>query len=634
MRSPPIRSITLLIGLLSACAATPALAQTKDQTHQAAELASVDSAKVAAEAAATLDSATGVAVTKFCGTKTSASYGYMRTVCPNPAKAGERRAAVKRTLARADSIERAFAVLFVPPAPTPAPTPEPGPTPSPAPAPTPGPPKDSTIVVAPPPSPPVVDGTPPGPVIFRQALAPPANGAKLAQLPLDTVDVSPPAVVRVIRTSNPQAALDTARTGDQIRVAPGVYRNVIARANPRWTGWVDLRTDLAADSLLGGPWERMTDSKSLALKLATFTTFSTDPALLVSSGAHHLRVTGIRMTSQFSGLNAVVVVGQGENDTTRIPHFITFDRDVVNCGNSNHTRRGVRFDAIEEAFVSGSIVACRDSAGGDSQGMLVINTAGPGRIENNTIQGGHQSLFFGGGSPLAPGILPRDFVIRRNDFCRPTPWLTGGNDGDQIGKALVEWKMGERHLFEGNVVCHMDASGQYGYAFNVKAEDQDGLAPWTTTRDITFRYNKLSCVVAGWSLAGAQGWAKVQPAQRITIYDNVATDSIATAPCAGPYDALTLISISDVVFARNHIRNVGGRAAIYFMGQNPNLAAINNTLGGEYGLKGDGVDWPALAPNALITGNTLLGNQPLSAYPAVAIDSTRNALLRGVVVAP
>jgi hypothetical protein len=436
--------------------------------------------------------------------------------------------------------------------------------------------------------------------------------------------------VRVIRTSNPQAALDTARTGDQIRVAPGVYRNVIANANPRWTGWVDLRTDLAADSLLGGPWERMTDSKSLALKLATFTTFSTDPALLIPSGAHHLRVTGIRMTSQFSGLNAVVVVGQGESDTTRIPHFITFDRDVVNCGNNNHTRRGVRFDAIEEAFISGSIVACRDSAGGDSQGMIVINTNGPGRIENNTIQGGHQSLFFGGGSPLGPNVLPRDFVIRRNDFCRPTPWLNGG----QTGKALVEWKMGERHLFEGNVVCHMDASGQYGYAFNVKAEDQDGLAPWTTTRDITFRYNRLSCVVAGWSLAGAQGRAKVQPAQRITIYDNVATDSIATAPCAGPYDAFTLISISDVVLARNHIRNVGGRAAIYFMGQNPNLAAINNVVGGEYGLKGDAVAWQNLAPNALVAGNTLLGNQPLSAYPAVASDSTRSALLKGVVVAP
>jgi hypothetical protein len=515
------------------------------------------------------------------------------------------------------------------PAPAPAPTPEPKPVPSPKPT------KPPVVVVdsappAPSPAPTPAPSPTPSAVIFSHPFAPPANGAQLAQLPLDTVDVSPPAVVRVIRTSNPQAALDTARTGDQIRVAPGVYRNVIANANPRWTGWVDLRTDLAADSLLGGPWERMTDSKSLALKLATFTTFSTDPALLIPSGAHHLRVTGIRMTSQFSGLNAVVVVGQGESDTTRIPHFITFDRDVVNCGNNNHTRRGVRFDAIEEAFISGSIVACRDSAGGDSQGMIVINTNGPGRIENNTIQGGHQSLFFGGGSPLGPNVLPRDFVIRRNDFCRPTPWLNGG----QTGKALVEWKMGERHLFEGNVVCHMDASGQYGYAFNVKAEDQDGIAPWTTTRDITFRYNKLSCVVAGWSVFAAPGTFPAQPAQRITIYNNVATDSIATAPCAGPYDALTLGGVRDVVFMNNHIRNVGGRAAIYFMGQNPNLAVINNVVGGEYGLKGDAVAWQNLAPNALVIGNTLLGNQPLSAYPAVAADTTRSALLRGVVVAP
>jgi hypothetical protein len=42
MRSP-IRTITLLVSLLGACAATPVLAQTKDQAHVAAQLADADS---------------------------------------------------------------------------------------------------------------------------------------------------------------------------------------------------------------------------------------------------------------------------------------------------------------------------------------------------------------------------------------------------------------------------------------------------------------------------------------------------------------------------------------------------------------------------------------------------------------
>lgn len=483
------------------------------------------------------------------------------------------------------------------------------------------------VVVTPPPkdTTPVKDsvtpGAPPG-TKFTHPIPPPSNGALLAILPRDTVNVAYPTVTRVVRTTNPQAALDSAKSGDEIRVPPGtVVKNI------RWPASAQ-RVVLRTDVTLGGPWERMTKSRAALLNLATITTTTSDPALTIGSGVRYARVMGMRIVNSFSPMGALVAVGQMEADTAQIPHFVVLDGNYIDCGDGNHTRRGVRFDAASSALINNSILACRDSAGGDSQGVLIINTPGPGRIENNTIQGGHQSLMFGGGDPAAQGVLPRDYVIRLNDFCRPTKWLNGG----QVGKAVIEWKFGERHLFEYNTVCNMDASGQYGYAVNLKSTNQDGRATWSTTRDVTFRFNKISCVVAGWSVMRSPDNYPVQPTTRVSIYGNVGTDSIATPPCAGPYDALTLSSVDDVIWVNNHFRNVGGRACVYFIGVSQRFVATDNVCGGEYDFKGDAVGWQTLTPGALVARNTLMTLAPTSAYPPVAPDSLRDALLKTVKV--
>src|SRR5437764_4818026 len=93
MRSA-LRSIMLLAGLVSACAATPALAQTKDQQHVATELARLNPVSAA--------------LSRFCKTSKPAAY-----ICGAP----------KDSLARAIAAESAYAAPYVPPAPVPAPSP-------------------------------------------------------------------------------------------------------------------------------------------------------------------------------------------------------------------------------------------------------------------------------------------------------------------------------------------------------------------------------------------------------------------------------------------------------------------------------------------------------------------------------
>jgi hypothetical protein len=267
---------------------------------------------------------------------------------------------------------------------------------------------------------------------------------------------------------------------------------------------------------------------------------------------------------------------------------------------------------------------------GDSQALLVINSPGPIRVENNTLHGGHQSVLIGGGSPAAQGVIPRDIIVRGNDMCRPLAWRK-----KWVFKVLFENKIAERELVEGNRFCNAYPDGQDGSVFNIKTEDQNGLAPWSRTADVTIRNNVMSCAAGLFHLSARQGSTNAIPASRITIYDNLAADSISTAPCAGTSDALYLGGVDDVVFVRNYIRNPQSRAAVYFSGVSQRFVATDNVFGGEFGFKGDAVSWTQLVPGVIDQRNVLEPfGTPVSGWPTAPVNAIRDALLQGVTIAP
>lgn len=529
----------------------------------------------------------------------------------NASRSSTVRAAARRIQARTDSIAHALRVVVAPPAPTPAPVDTA---------------RDSVIVTP---------GPGPGPVLFTHPFAPPANGALLATLPRDTVDASYPAITRRVSCTNLQACLDTAKTGDEIRLAKGAsFTDVVVKPTPRGF-WAVVRTDVT-DVELGGPWERMTPAKADALNLATIRSSGTSvPAITVASSAHHVRFVGVRVSTSAPQTNALVRIGLGESDSTLLPHHITLDRVVIDPG-ANDLRRCVVLDGARLAVLSSTLANCHSKLG-DAQGILSINGRGPFRIENNAIQGSHQAIMFGGGDPAIRGQVPADVVIRRNDLSRPLAWRSGTpgtySATQWPGKTALEWKIGKRMLVEGNVLCHTWPDNQTGYAVLAKTENQDGgtSGDWSETADLTIRYNRLCGAGGAFNLSALAAGPGV-PMARVAIYGNEA-DSVGIGPYQGDTgDALQLAGVSDLVFQDNWTRNPLGRSCVYSLNVSARAVIRNNVCGGQYGIRGEG-GLAYTLPGAILTANTVEAwGTAFTSWPVVPSDSVRAALLNGVVV--
>ena len=479
----------------------------------------------------------------------------------------------------------------------------------------------------------------PADAVFTHTVAPPPNGTQLADLPRDSVRTAYPVVLRQVRCTALQACLDTAKTGDELLTAPGsVHRNIIIRPTAR-TGAIAVRTDVA----LGGPWERMTPARADSLNLATITSSTTDRPLLVLAGAHDVTIAGMRITTTAPQSNQLVQIGGGETSAAQLPHHIVLRQLVIDPG-ANDVRRNVQADGAYLAIISSTLANCH-SLLGDAQCVLAINAAGPLRIENNTLQFGHQCVMLGGGDPLIAGQVPSDVVIRRNDCTRPAAQLWSGQqlaDGTHVyltgqwpGKTGIELKLGKRVLVEGNVLCHVIADQQTGFAFLFKSVNQNGSAPWSETADVTVRYNRVCGVAGGFNLSPLPQPPGV-PMARVSIYRNV-LDSVSVGRYAGDNDALQNSGVNDVLFQENWIRNAsgtaGGRSCLYFGGVSQRFTATSNVCGGEYGIKKDGGVVGDANPGGLVSGNTVLPwGTACTSWPAAPRDSTRDALLSGVVV--
>lgn len=508
----------------------------------------------------------GTSLTRFCNTKTSNSFKYLCAIRDNVLAV---RKADSLSRPRVDTVlvTRVDTVLVSqqgtpkdtttkPDTTTPPDTatkPDTAPTPSPAP-----------------------------PVQWSHPFPPPANGAVLAELPRDTVDGSYPAITRRYACTALQTCLDTAKTGDEILLAPGaVHRNAIVRATARG-GAVVVRTNVE----LGGPWERMTPTKADALSLATITTSTSEPAIVYGTGAHHVRFTGVRVTSTGPAA-AIVRASNGETTVSATPHHLTLDRVVVDGGSSD-LGRCVHFDGGDMAVLYSSLVNCHSKVR-DAQAFLAGNGAGPYRLEGNLMDGSGQCFMFGGYDSRSEALIPSDIVVRNNVCTKPLSWRTTTpgtyGPGQWQVKTIVESKNARRVLVEGNVIENVWKDAQDGFAFLLKSVNQDGTAPWSFTGDWTIRYNRIRNVANGINISPAPTGPAV-PATRFTIYGNVVEPFPAGAEGRG---VMLGTGLTDIVLAHNTFGSMGNAAlTIAGTGTIARLAMRSNVLPpGAYGVKGD-----------------------------------------------
>ena len=409
------------------------------------------------------------------------------------------------------------------------------------------------------------------------------NGALAAEFPRDSVPVAYPAITRriAVTPATLKAAIDSSRNGDELLLPPGSVTNWLQVNNvgPR-TGTVVVRTAVPDD---GNIWKQMTKGRADSLNLAIIqTTGNNIAAIQFGQAAHHVRFTLVKILQGYPGpLNAIVSgYNQGTTSLAQLPHHITFDRVYVD-GQNGDNRRCFYSEFAYFALISSDVENCH-SNNGDAQGVLSISGSGPFRVENNKISASHQYTMSGGGGPSIANLIPCDWVIRNNIFTRPLSWK-----GVWQAKTGIESKNFCRALIEYNLVENTWPDAQAGFCVLLKSTDQDNNAPWSQTKDVTFRYNRLRNCANGFNLAAnPQGGV---PMTRVSIYDNV-VEPLCLAAVGGegiPFQFLG--PLTDMVVLHNTVQGSCLNAITVDGGANVRTVLRSSYIThGQYGVKGSG----------------------------------------------
>jgi hypothetical protein len=557
----------------------------------------------------------------------------------------------------------------------------------------------ATIVVVPPPPPPpdttvVVDTTPPPDTVTPpppppvDTVRPPVDTVTLAaraELPRSVPAFSVPAATRsYVVTSGLQAALDTARGGDEIRLS-GTHHNILLPSRPCGS-WVTIRSN-AADSLLPKPGERVA-AKHFPYMPAIVTANSA-PALKTVNPTCGWRFVGVDIQATASAgvvgvsLNYGIVwlgdggwLGGGENQVSlaQVPRDIILDRvSIRGTPTTNSTR--CLFLNSGATIVQNSYLGDCHAVGFDAQAILGCNGPGPYLIENNYLAGSTENVMFGGCDPAAPELIPSDITIRRNHIVKPLGWKGAG----WSVKNLFELKNARRVLVESNVLENSWQSGQAGMAIVLKSSTETCAAcTWEGTKDVTVRWNVIREAHIGLNIQaidGSSAGTTASHTERVTVHDNL-FDRIGTANGVAPLSGWLMLlthDVKDITIHRNtFISNTDGYGLCgyfaYSGGAARRVEITDNICAGRsyYGLAGDGGNHAAaltafagsswrfvgnvisqvegqfwgLSPsgNTYLTGVAALGlraDGSSVAYPSVGADVAEIARrTAGVVVAP
>ena len=185
-------------------------------------------------------------------------------------------------------------------------------------------------------------------------------------------------------------------------------------------------------------------------------------------------------------------------------------------------------------------------------------------------------------------------------------------------KNLLELKNAQRVLIDGNVFEHLWPASQQGYAILFTPRNDDGNAPWSVVRDISFTNNILRHVSGGLNILGEDDVRSSQHTERITIRNNLVYDMSAAWGGASHFMVMSR-GPSDVTVDHNTIFHEG-MVVLVDDGAVSGFRFTNNVMPhNTYGIfgssAGTGIDAiNAYFPGAVVTRNAF-GGGPASVYP-------------------
>jgi Bacterial Ig-like domain (group 2) len=446
------------------------------------------------------------------------------------------------------------------------------------------------------------------------------TGVRLPELPRDTVDVSMPAVtgrsIVVNAGGDLQAALDAAQPGDEVVVQAGATftGTFVLRTKSSGTGWITVRSSGALPP--AGTRITPADAPRLARLVAAN---AASQVLKTEAGAHHYRLIGLEITAQPGATLGYTLVSLGDASRTQNtmalqPHHLVLDRVYIHGTPTLSFQRCVALNSAWTAIVDSWLSECHGK-GVDSQAIGGWNGTGPYKIDNNRLEGAAENIMFGGADPAIPNALPSDIVIRRNHIIKPPEWK-----GVWSVKTLLEIKIGQRVLIEGNILENSWPDAQTGFAINLKSTDQSNTAPWSETSDITVRYNLIRNTTHGVSIAAKPEVYPAVPASRMLFEQNV-FDRIGMG--ADPGGRLFQVAgVDDLTLSHN---TAVSKHSFLILVNSPDpierLTVVDNIFAGSsYGLSGDGAGGGTAALDTRAPGWTFHGNVITGArgnrYPA------------------
>jgi len=318
-----------------------------------------------------------------------------------------------------------------------------------------------------------------------------------------------------------QSAIDAANPGDIVELQAGAtYSGGLTLKNKsnQSEKWIVIRT--SAHQNLPDEHTRINVSRDKNY-LATIT-----GAIRTEKYASYYRFIGIDFFAGSSmSMYMVFGINNGwdwnglpDDHNASQPHHIIIDRSYLHG----------KIDEVSVIYFlvfNGKYLAIINShmdnvwSNNGSPGISGWNGSGPFKVVNNYLEIITISLIFGGeGSDQNPG-MPSDFEIRRNYFYKRPEWkerslLRWGDPSYMNNKTIVEFKVGQRILMDGNIMQNQwESSDQRGFLLNIAPDKSDGV------KDLTFTNNLM---ITGNNAAIIQSDRK--PSVRVKLANNLAVD--------------------------------------------------------------------------------------------------------------